>query len=219
MRKMTETAFEAAFKRAGFSGAEAQLYSLACQMVAKAKLDLRQCHLMIDRAWNDMKPKSLPGGGHIADEAQTANASSGEYDRIGHNVVDNHSLDAHPVVPIPAAKSNLVAVKGFLRSKPGLARGADAIGAIQNIMAKAIVFRLSDGRDIMDAQFHELAKIERRGVKSARVFTREAMVARYLLAHVTYANPDPHAKVGDYFEPKTIELAVAEAEKEASHAA
>lgn len=84
-------------------------------------------------------------------------------------------------------------------------------------MGKYIVFRLRDGRDIMDAQFHELAKIEKAGLRNATGYMREAIVARYLREHVTYANPDPFARIGDLFPQKMLELAISEAEKETVH--
>ena len=66
--------------------------------------------------------------------------------------------------------------------------------------------------------FHELVKIKRNGIKHATAFARESIVADYLLQHCSYANPDPHEKVGAYFPPKMIELAIAEADKkEAAH--
>ena len=85
--------------------------------------------------------------------------------------------------------------------------------AIQGIVAKAIEFHLQDGRNIMDAQFHELRKIADTATKRARAWGREAIVARYLLDNCPVANPDPFDKVGAYFPVKTIELAIAEADK------
>lgn len=97
-------------------------------------------------------------------------------------------------------------------------REARAMSAIQGIMAKSIVFRLQDGRDIMDVQFHELKKIKHGAMKRATAFAREAVVADYLLKNCTYANPDPFERVGAYFPQKLLELAMAEAnKKETAH--
>lgn len=92
-------------------------------------------------------------------------------------------------------------------------RAPAAMQAIQGIVAKAIEFHLQDGRNIMDAQFHELRKIADTATKRARAWGREAIVARYLLDNCPVANPDPFDKVGAYFPVKTIELAIAEADK------
>lgn len=145
----------------------------------------------------------LHGEGQGQHEAQSwlarsmqPNDSSGGY----HNV-DTHNLRASAAVSIPTPK-----------------RDVSAMSAIQGIMAKSITFRLQDGRNIMDVPFHELVKIKRNGIKHATAFARESIVADYLLQHCAYANPDPHEKVGSYFPPKMIELAIAEADKkEAAH--
>lgn len=92
-------------------------------------------------------------------------------------------------------------------------RAPAAMQAIQGIVAKAIEFHLQDGRNIMDAQFHELRKIADTATKRARAWGREAIVARYLLDNCPVANPDPFDKVGAYYPVKTIELAIAEADK------
>lgn len=163
------------------------------------------------------------GGGHLSDDAQIEyapppstelhgdgqengdayrevarsmqpNDSSGSYRNV-----DTHNLRASAAVAIPTPK-----------------RDVSAMSAIQGIMAKSITFRLQDGRNIMDVPFHELIKIKRNGVKQATAFAREAVVAEYLLQNCTYANPDPFEKVGTYFPPKMIELAIAEANKKES---
>ena len=87
------------------------------------------------------------------------------------------------------------------------------MAAVQGIMAKSIVFRLQDGRDIMEVQFRELDKIARQSAKIATAYARQAVVAQYLIEHCPYANPDPGEKVGSYFPVKTIELAIAHADK------
>lgn len=232
---MTMTAIAEAFERAKYPTAEKQAYVLATQMFDLLK-DEALCRQIFERAMADMSGKSLPGEDQRVTDAhyrrvqprqpiegeagqRGAPSPSPQHDGAGQTERENYGLAARPVVPRPAAPSNLVPVIGHIRSKPNPPRGIGAIAAVQGIMAKAIIFRLTDGRDIMDAQFHELEKIERNGIKSARIYSREAIVARYLLNNVSYANPDPFAKVGDLFPPKTIELAVAEANKEKTDAA
>lgn len=145
----------------------------------------------------------LHGEGHYELGPQVALARSMQPNDSsrGQATFDAHSGDAPAAVAIPMPK-----------------RDASAMAAIQGIMAKSITFRLQDGRNIMDVAFHELVKIKRDGIKHATAFARESIVADYLLQHCTYANPDPHEKVGAYFPLKMIELAIAEADKkEAAH--
>lgn len=145
----------------------------------------------------------LHGEGQGKHEAQSWSARSMQPNDSsgGHRNVDTQNLRAPAAAAIPTPK-----------------RDASAMAAIQGIMAKSITFRLQDGRNIMDVAFHELVKIKRNGIKHATAFARESIVADYLLQHCSYANPDPHEKVGAYFPPKMIELAIAEADKkEAAH--
>lgn len=142
------------------------------------------------------------GSGHVIAGAHSMIASlpSPDASRVSQQSFNTHFVDAHsagsPRAPIPMPS-----------------RAPSAMASIQGIMAKAIVFRLQDGRNIMDAQFGELARIERDGVKVAKKYAREAIVARYLRENCRYANPDPFEKVGNYFPIKTLELALAEADK------
>ena len=145
-----------------------------------------------------------------------------ELRREGQTDYDVHLTDARPSQPDDDGGGHRRGVpqSGFAPSVVALpkpARGHSAIASIQGIMGKYIVFRLRDGRDIMDAQFHELAKIEKAGLRNATGYMREAIVARYLREHVTYANPDPFARIGDLFPQKMLELAISEAEKETVH--
>lgn len=138
------------------------------------------------------------GGGHVQPETQMIGAapSSPDVSSGGQLTNDTHHRPAPAVDAIPLPR-----------------RSARAMSAIQGIMAKSITFRLQDGRDIMDVQFHELKKIKHGAMKRATAFAREAIVADYLLKNCTYANPDPFERVGAYFPQRLIELAVAEADK------
>lgn len=222
----SETALGAAFNRAGYEDRESQLWNLALQMLEIC--DAAGCHRVLDRAARDKRGDDLLGqqSGEnqrpyarrdeesqptADDQRPYAPSSLSQHDgEQGQASPDNQELTARPVVPIPAAPSNLVPVMSHIRNRPFVhsraSRGASAIGAIQQIAAKVIVFRLSDDRDIMDVQFHELKKIEEQGA-------REMFVARYLRINCPYANPDPFMTVGELYPPKTLELAVAEANK------
>ena len=90
----------------------------------------------------------------------------------------------------------------------------EAMAMAQTVMAKHVVFRLQDGRDIMDVQFHELRKLAERGRAKARAYARESVIANYLVTHCPYANPDPFQKAGAYFPGHLLDAAIAEADKQ-----
>lgn len=182
-------------------------------------------------------------GGHHRDDSHTpiAPASSAKFPEKSHSSYETHSSSAQLRKPQEgesgqvnfehhrtdaASPSPNASRGGHTTYDPQRDRAPSAgapipmprrapavMHAIQGIVAKAIEFHLQDGRNIMDAQFHELRKIADTATKRARAWGREAIVARYLLDNCPVANPDPFDKVGAYYPVKTIELAIAEADK------
>jgi hypothetical protein len=163
----------------------------------------------------------LPGGGHSPDGAhgQPAFSRQTQEDGAGQSWPDTLETDAPSFSPVVSrgGRRSLDAQRLDAPSAgtpiPVPSRGVSAMAAVQGIMAKSIVFRLQDGRDIMEVQFRELDKIARQSAKIATAYARQAVVAQYLIEHCPYANPDPGEKVGSYFPVKTIELAIAHADK------
>ena len=163
----------------------------------------------------------LPGGGRSFCDAQNPDAPSRQTqeDGAGQGRPDTLETDAPSSSPVVSrgGQRSLDAQRLDAPSAgapiPVPSRGVSAMAAVQGIMAKSIVFRLQDGRDIMEVQFRELDKIARQSAKIATAHARQAVVARYLIEHCPYANPDPGEKVGSYFPVKTIELAIAHADK------
>lgn len=181
----------------------------------------REAHLQLAQ----LRQPNDDGEGHCHTDTQKppASPSSTELHGEGQYRDDTHLCFARSMQPNDSSRGqirndNQTKVAPAAVSIPTPKRDVSAMSAIQGIMAKSITFRLQDGRNIMDVPFHELVKIKRHGIKQATAFAREAVVADYLLQHCTYANPDPFEKVGAYFPPKMIELAIAEADKkEAAH--
>lgn len=238
MKMQTKTVMESAFEDAGVDRHAVRLAAIADEILAKGqgekKMPLRilkdddllqalwrfflnarktnELRVEDHSSFDDQKPyvqttrlTPLPGEGQRLLDAHLTTAQPRQtHDGGGGQEATDTQINDAPsaVVPkplIPLAK-----------------QGASAMSAIQGIMAKSITFRLHDGRNIMDAQFHELTKIERNGVSHATAFAREAFVARYLREHCTFANPNPFEKVGKYFPQKILEQAIAEADKKES---
>lgn len=163
----------------------------------------------------------LPGEGHTEDDAHGILAQPRQplEDGGGQDCHEAQDWGASPSSPIRSGEGHIsgeahtLSARSAAKPIPIAKRGLGAMAAVQGIMAKSIVFRLQDGRDIMDAQWHELPKLEKQGLNRAGAWMREAIVAKYLRENVTFANPDPFQKVGDLFPQKTIELALKKSEE------
>lgn len=235
-KRNQKTTMQSAFEKAGLDGDIVALESLVDRVLGQYDFDeaINVIGLEIIKSKNLLRvlvrlyaePRrvnGLRGEDHTKIDDQVFSVQTTQLTPLpgeGHMVIGAHAPHAQPRQPHDSGggQEGIDTHSSDAPSAVAPARGLTAIAAIQGIMAKHIVFKLRDGRDIMDAQFHELPKIENNGIQSARQYTREALVAKYLREHVTYANPDPFSRIGDLFPQKTLELAIIEAEKETVHA-
>lgn len=152
--------------------------------------------------------------GHSA----VAPSPSTEHDGKGH--VERTSAQervARPVVPIPAAPSNLVPVQGHLRSKWGFQKRSmeerEAIlGAVSSVRKSILdTYRLSNGDLLADKRFGQLAALEAMSMK-------DAIVIRLVRQHCV---APPETKVRDAIKDQQLQIFVDQAEdqtKEIAHA-
>lgn len=164
---------------------------------ADPELSLALCELFTDRMQRD---KNMPGAGQRDPEAQSTSAQprhpvegeaghgpganhsmsapspSSHHDRAGQRIIEAQATDARPVVT---------------HARRGLAD----IAAIQPVLARSM-FRLPDGRDVRDIQWHELIKL-------ARKYELAARVLRSIESHAQ--NVDPFAYVRDVVKDSVLE--------------
>lgn len=147
----------------------------------------------------------------------TAPSPSSEHDGKGQrNGADGHSRTARPVVPIPAAPSNLVPVQGHLRGKPARERTMEERQAIRGAFStvnQSILdtYRLSSGELLADLRFGQLAARE-------AVSMKDAIVIRLVRQHCV---APPEVKVRDAIKAEQLKIFIDQAydqTKEIAHA-
>lgn len=147
-----------------------------------------------------------------------APSPSSEHDGSGQIVSDNGLQGtARPVVPIPAAPSNLVPVQAHLRSKWGLQKRSmeerQAVRGAFSTVNQSILdtYRLSTGELLADLRFGQLAAREANSMK-------DAIVIRLVRQHCV---APPEVKVRDAIKADQLKIFVDQAcdqTKEIAHA-